>query len=131
MNLLPSELMDEVVGHMRLERYRAGDAIVRQGEVGDRMYIVKSGHVSVVLEQDGGEVVLTRLARADYFGEIALLEEVPRTATCRCLDAVEVYMLERVNFQRLLARSRDFGVAMRAEGSARALASRSLLLLRG
>jgi CRP-like cAMP-binding protein len=130
LNLLPFELTEELVRRLSLERYRAGDTIVRQGDVGDRMYIVKSGRVGVLMVSDGREMPLTVLTRSDYFGEIALLQDVPRTATCRCLEAVEVYALQREDFQELLNRSDAFGEAIRAESIARNGASQHLLLLR-
>jgi CRP-like cAMP-binding protein len=130
LNVLPFELTEELVRRLSLERYRAGDTIVRQGDVGDRMYIVKSGRVGVLVESNGREMPLTVLTRTDYFGEIALLQDVPRTATCRCLEAVEVYALQREDFQELLNRSDAFDEAIRAESIARNSASQHLLLLR-
>lgn len=130
MNLLPFELMDQVVRCLHRERHRAGNAIVRQGETGDRMYLVKSGRVGVTVEREGREVPLAVLKRGDYFGEMALLHDTERTATCRCLEDVEVYSLLREDFQDLLERSEAFGEAIRAESTARDTASRQLLLLR-
>lgn len=130
LNLLPSPLMQELVGNLCLERYRAGDTIVRQGDTGDRMYIVKSGKVVALNEGDAKEVPLAVLTRRDYFGEIALLEDVPRTASCRCIEDVEVYSLPREDFQELLKRSEAFNQAIREESVARDGASRQLVLLR-
>jgi MFS family permease len=129
LNLLPLELMDEIVGRLRLERYAPDAIIVRQGDVGDRMYLVKTGQVRVVQMRAGQEATLTLLARGDYFGEIALLEDVPRTATCRALGEVEVYALGREDFKELLARSEAFSEAVRAESIARTGAAPDLLRL--
>lgn len=129
LNLLPFELMEEIVTRLRLERYRAGDVIVRQGAPGDCMYLVKSGQIAVVQERHGGERLLAVLTRADYFGEIALLERTGRTATCRCLDDVEVYAMQRADFEELLLRSREFSEAIQSESIARAGAASGLLRL--
>ena len=80
----------------RLERIEvaAGSVIVREGEVGYRFYIIESGRVTVthgadvIREQDAGE----------YFGEIALLRDVPRTATVTAADDTVLLVLDRADF---------------------------------
>jgi hypothetical protein len=129
LNLLPFELMEEIVTRLRPESYGAGDIIVRQGEPGDCMYLVKSGRIEVLQERNGVEAPLAILGRADYFGEIALLERTGRTATCRCLDDVEVYAMQREDFEELLLRSREFSDAIQSESIARAGIASGLLRL--
>ncbi|TML76888.1 MAG: cyclic nucleotide-binding domain-containing protein [Actinobacteria bacterium] len=71
----------------------AGETIVRAGEVGDRFYLVDSGTVRIGLEEgekEGGA--------GDYFGEIALLRDVPRTATVTAATEARLYALERADF---------------------------------
>jgi hypothetical protein len=72
----------------------AGRAICTQGEVGERFYIIEWGGADV--EVDG--TVTGRLGAGDAFGEIALLRDVPRTATVRATSAVELAVLERREF---------------------------------
>lgn len=67
---------------------------VTQGAAGDRFYVIRSGRATV--EVDGAET--GSLGPGDFFGEIALLHDVPRTATVRALDALELYALERTEF---------------------------------
>lgn len=129
LNLLPFELMEEIVGRLQPEHYQAGDVIVRQGEPGDCMYLVKSGHVDVMQNRNGRDEHLAVLTKADYFGEIALLEHARRTATCRCLDDVEVYTMQRADFEELLHRSGEFSEAIQSESVARAGAATGLLRL--
>jgi MFS family permease len=71
----------------------AGEVVVRAGEVGDRFYIVDSGTVRIGL--DGSE---KESGAGDYFGEIALLRDVPRTATVTATTATRLYALERADF---------------------------------
>jgi len=68
--------------------------VVSQGESGDRFYVIAEGKASV--EIDGAES--RELGRGDFFGEIALLRDVPRTATVRAVDPLRLYAVERDEF---------------------------------
>ena len=72
----------------------AGQAIVRQGEPGDRYYAIADGTVEVLRD----DVVVNTLGRGEGFGEIALLHEVPRTATVRTVTETRLFAIEREPF---------------------------------
>ncbi|MDP8923213.1 MAG: cyclic nucleotide-binding domain-containing protein, partial [Chloroflexota bacterium] len=99
----PAEL-DRLAVSMLVTRYSAGDVIVRQGEPGDRFFLLVDGRVGVVREEGGVATVLAALAAGDFFGELALLDDVPRGATVRALTPVEAYTLDRTQFRSLLGR---------------------------
>ena len=85
------------------QRYRAGEAIIRQGEKGDRFYIVHQGHVEVSRRDESGiSEVVNQLDRGGYFGELALLRDAPRTATCIATVPTELCCLTREDFDRLV-----------------------------
>jgi len=71
----------------------AGEIVIRTGDVGDRFYIVDSGTVRIGLDEGEKES-----GPGDYFGEIALLHDVPRTATVTAATATRLYALERADF---------------------------------
>ena len=86
---------------------RAGDAIIREGEIGDALYIVVSGTFAVLAGPD--EARLNTIGPGHYVGELALLIDEPRTATIRADTDGEVLRLERQQFVDLLGR--DAGAA--------------------
>lgn len=81
------------------EIYQKGDKIVTEGENGENFYFIESGTCQVLKEKEG---VLTKLSKGDYFGEIALLNDLPRQATVEALDTVIVATLDKSGFSRLL-----------------------------
>jgi len=83
--------------------YREGEVIIRQGEIGDHFYIIDSGQVEVLQEEPGAQPKRLRvLGTGASFGEIALLNAQPRTATVRCLTPVNVVKLSRRDFLTLV-----------------------------
>jgi MFS family permease len=91
---LPATTLEHLAGRLVPLRYDAGAEIVRQGDRGDRFYLIAEGEVEV--EVDGSPA--PPLGPGDSFGEIALLRDVPRTATVRAKTAATVYALERDDF---------------------------------
>jgi cAMP-binding proteins - catabolite gene activator and regulatory subunit of cAMP-dependent protein kinases len=81
------------------EIYHKGDKIVTEGEQGENFYFIESGSCQVYNETNGP---LKTLKKGDYFGEIALLNDLPRQATVEALDYVIVATLGKSGFQRLL-----------------------------
>ncbi|OFW56674.1 MAG: hypothetical protein A2133_06020 [Actinobacteria bacterium RBG_16_64_13] len=80
--------------------YRSGETIVRQGEVGDHMYVIQSGKVEVVRESDTGQVKLAELEEGDFFGEMALFDRDVRSATVRPLGEARVLTIDKKMFLR-------------------------------
>lgn len=120
LTMVPLSLVDELASLVRSEQAVDGAVIVRQGEVGDTLYLIKQGAVDVVARAaDGREVHLETLGDMDFFGEIALLRDVPRTATVRARGEVVLYSLERAAFQSLVARSDDLRAALENTSEAR------------
>jgi CRP/FNR family transcriptional regulator len=80
--------------------YQDGEAIVRQGEVGDCMYVIQEGQVEVMAEKDDKEVRLMVLDTGELFGEMAIVEHEVRMATVRALGQVRVLTIDQKNFLR-------------------------------
>jgi CRP-like cAMP-binding protein len=80
--------------------YQDGQAIVRQGEMGDCMYVIQEGQVEVVADEGDREVRLAVLGAREFFGEMAIFERETRTATVRALDAARVLTVDKRTFLR-------------------------------
>jgi ATP-binding cassette subfamily B protein len=117
---LPAETLDELAKLMLFMERSAGQEIVRQGSVGDELYIVGRGEVEVaVIDELGQERVVNVLGEADYFGEISFLRRTPRTATIRARVPSELHLLRRLDFDYLLDRL-DASLLSQIETTARA-----------
>ena len=112
---LPPPALEQLARSLEPVSVAAGTEVFRQGEPGDRFYIVAEGEVEVVVD---GRVVRTEGA-GDHFGEIALLRDVPRTATVRTVTDTELYALERDEFIAAVT-----GHAATAEAADAAVATR-------
>lgn len=80
--------------------YHDGEAIVREGETGDCMYVVQAGQVEVLQGNENNEVRLAVLKEGDFFGEMAIFEREVRSATVRAIGEVRVLTVEKKNFLR-------------------------------
>jgi MFS family permease len=117
--------IDQLASELIALRAAPGDQIVREGERGDRFYVIGKGEVEVTAD---GRPVGT-LRDGDYFGEIALLRDVPRTATVTAKGDVELYALERDEFLSAVtghpesAEAADAVIAARLAGLRQSVAS--------
>jgi CRP-like cAMP-binding protein/Fe-S-cluster-containing hydrogenase component 2 len=100
---LTPEFIETLRDRVELIRYNKGDVIVRQGDIADAFYLVRIGFVKVTEQHSDGELVLAYLGRGGYFGEMGLLGEGRRTATCSALDHVEVVRFHADDFHRMMA----------------------------
>ncbi|KAA3619851.1 MAG: cyclic nucleotide-binding domain-containing protein [Calditrichaeota bacterium] len=104
-----SELKEfEKISHQRF--FKAGEPVFWEGEPGVGMYIVKLGSVAVCkITPEKGKEELAILRQGDFFGELALIDEGPRSATCMAHENAEIIGIFRPDLVKLLARKPRLG----------------------
>ncbi|TMC65825.1 MAG: cyclic nucleotide-binding domain-containing protein [Chloroflexota bacterium] len=102
-----SRQLDLLAVKLQVQSFAPGDVIVKQGDQGDAFYIVREGSLDVLVRKERSRRRVRTLAAGDFFGEIALLRDVPRTATVQGVEAGSVWRLERQDFRDLLGRYLD------------------------
>lgn len=109
---LPAAQLRAIAAAMRARRYATGGTIIRQGDQGDRFYLIVRGTAEVVRSYETRSAVwtskavferLATLTGGDYFGELALLRQAPRAATVRALANLDVLELAAGDFTRLIS----------------------------
>ena len=100
----PAELSD-VLARLRHHSFPAGDAVVREGEPGESLFVISQGSVRVIGTGPGGKPIeLAVLGEGDFFGEVALLTGKPRTATILCEEDTDLLELTRSDLSELESR---------------------------
>ncbi|MGI8421364.1 MAG: cyclic nucleotide-binding domain-containing protein [Gaiellaceae bacterium] len=96
---LPGELVGKIAQAMRREEVAAGKGVIVEGEDGDRFYVLLQGMLGVSTQGMGGRGVLRP---GDYFGEVSLAMNVPRTASVHALTPSVVASCDRAAFDELV-----------------------------
>jgi CRP/FNR family transcriptional regulator, cyclic AMP receptor protein len=103
---VPRPELERLAALTRPRTYRRGEAVIRWGDPGETLHLVCRGRLKVVLPSErGDEAVLAIVGPGDLFGEMALLDAGPRSATVVALEPVETATLSRADFRAFLHRS--------------------------
>ena len=100
-NLDPSEIM-QVIHIVEVQMYQAGEAVFGEGDSGDSWYVLYKGTADVLKNSDSGEKLISTLGPGACFGEIAILDGLPRSATVRAAEDSVVFHVPRAAFDGLL-----------------------------
>src|SRR6476646_1966841 len=101
---LDQAALERVAAGTRTRRFRRGEIIFHAGDPGNALYIIVSGDVKISLpSEEGDEAILATIGPGDVFGELALLDGAPRSATATALIATEAVILPRDQFRELVA----------------------------
>jgi CRP-like cAMP-binding protein len=107
--------------------YAAGDLIFRQGELGTEMFIIQEGEVKIVKHINGESHVLSHLERGDFFGEMAVLESVARTADAIAETEVRCVLINGSRFDEMLRKNPEVAVRIIRKYSKRLREANALL----
>ena len=99
---LPQEKWDEIARAVEDLVVAPGTVIFRQGDPGDKFYLIRTGRVRVFREDAGLETELSVLQAGDDFGEMALFMDEPRSATVAALEETRLMVLSKEQFQSIL-----------------------------
>ncbi len=115
---VPRQQADAIAGRLGRVAAPAGTIIVRQGGPAEKFFIIVDGTAEVIREDGGSERVVATLGPGQFFGEVAILRDMPRTATVRAVTAVSLLTMDDDTFRTLVAQSlgitRDFEEIVRA-----------------
>lgn len=98
-------------GALQPKRFAANEPIIWIGEAGDELFLITAGRVSVTCpDETGKEVLLATLGPGDFFGDVALFDSGPRTASVRALEETETLVLKRDDFHSFLRQNPDAAI---------------------
>lgn len=101
----------KIAKYFRKQEYKAGDKIVKEGDAGDRMFVIREGAVKITKAlSPTEEKVLANLVDGDFFGEMALLDGSPRSASVYAISPVKMLELYRASLQEFIEKEPQIGV---------------------
>ena len=117
----------EVVVKDATATYAPGDVIFREGDLGKEMYIIQEGVVNIIKHINDEAHLLSRLEKGYFFGEMAVLENVPRTADAVAVTPVHTVMINGARFDEMLRKNPEVAVRIIRKYSKRLREANALL----
>ncbi len=95
--------LGRLIQSLYLRTYQKDEVLFSQGDIGRALFILESGRVDLIrLEPDGSEETIYAVKPGEFFGEMALLEERPRTASAKAAESSKLYLLYRTELDELV-----------------------------
>ena len=95
--------------------FAVGQEVCHQGDQGDTMYVILDGTADVLIDTEGGQISVAEMKRNSFFGEIAILCDVPRTATIKAKEPLSTLKITKDMFYRLVAEFPQMAVEIMRE----------------
>jgi CRP-like cAMP-binding protein len=99
--------------------FEAGESIFNEGDPGTEMYIINSGQVGLWRDVEGQKTTLTVLGKGDFFGEMSLLEGLPRTASAEAVEPCDLMRIDGATFSNMVRQNVEIAVRMMRKLSSR------------
>lgn len=109
---IDQQTLDAIANSAIEQSYAPGQEILHQGDTGVGAFIIRSGKVEIVQEKDGKETRLAVLGPGDVFGEMALLDEFPRSASARAVEPTTALGIQRWHFKGILESHPQLALAL-------------------
>ncbi len=105
---LRTEDIQRLSSAIRTQSLKKGEVLFRKGSEGTVLYVIKKGRVKIVLpSRSGDEVIPAIFGETDFFGEMALLDGIPRSADAVAMEACELFVLSRSDFLAFLMENKN------------------------
>jgi CRP/FNR family cyclic AMP-dependent transcriptional regulator len=126
---LPEEDHISLVSLWKMKTLKPGEVLFRKGEPGSAMYVIEDGEIEILLPVDPpvNEVQLSVLKEGEFFGELALFADTPRTATARAIAETRLVEMQRGDFITFVMERPSVGVSMLSEMAKRLLLTNELI----
>ena len=105
---LTPQTLAAMADQLMAEQHEKGDLVIRQGDPGDKFYLIRDGSVRIEIEKDGLVEHVATIGPGDFFGEGALLTGEPRNASVVANGKVVLYTLKQTDFQAAIESSASF-----------------------
>jgi CRP/FNR family cyclic AMP-dependent transcriptional regulator len=113
---LENKQMGRLARRFTERAYAAGETVVTQGAMGIGLFIIETGRADVIrVQPDGDKQVVNKLGPTDFFGELSLLDESPRTASVIAVDDMKCLILTQLDFMSALHEDSDIPIVMLKE----------------
>jgi CRP/FNR family cyclic AMP-dependent transcriptional regulator len=95
--------------------FAAGQELFHQGDQGDAMYVILGGVADVLIDSQGGQIAIAELQKNGFVGEIAILCDVPRTATIKARESLSTLKISKDTFYRMVGEFPTMAIEMMRE----------------
>ena len=110
---LSREQLDKMLFFIKFVQFEAGETVIEKDAPGDSFFVIYAGQVEVRVPGFLGAKVLSTMGPGDFFGELALILNQPRSASIVCMEATQCFMLDRADFAQLMAQNPDIAQAIK------------------
>jgi CRP-like cAMP-binding protein len=117
---LPEETLQKIEQIGSRKNYQKNEVVLMEEDAGTALFVIVNGKVKVSrASNDGREVILTILSESDFFGEMAILDGLTRSATCTAIDDSELFLIQRNDFLNLLREYPEISISLLQELTSR------------
>ncbi len=92
--------------------FRAGEVLFHEGELGEEMYVIQSGAVEITKKTGGVDIPIATLGRGEFLGEMAILNNKPRTATAKVVEDMRCLVLDAATLETMIQKNSEIALRL-------------------